>query len=283
VKNRRALLFALILGFVAVFALAFYSDIVERSVKGKYEDTVVIVAKQDIPRYSKIDESMLEFQHVPKPFVQPLAVTDKEPEVAIGAMADATIKKGEQVTKTKLALAGEGGISPIIPPGYRACTIAVNEITGVAGLIRTGDAVDVIGTFHILGDKSKVANTVEAVTLFQGVSVLAVGRNYLFDRPVDTSKTGGSLIPGADRGTSFSNVTLQMSPRECMDLVVAQQVGELTLSLRSFIERFPGKGDPQLKERRSTTESVTGIKTPVEITKKPRWMELRGDQPSFVP
>jgi hypothetical protein len=53
--------------------------------------------------------------------------------------------------------------------------------------------------------------------------------------------------------------------------------------LRSYHDRFTGKVIPELKDKRSTKESVTGIKERIEITRRPRWLELRGPEASFVP
>lgn len=279
-KNRRALLFSGLLALTAVTLIFVYLANIEKYYSKQYELIPVWSAAKDIPRYAKIDETLLELRRIPKPFVQPLAVKEDELKILIGAMADATIKKGEQITSTKLALAGEGGISPIIPPNYRACTVAVNEISGVGGLIRSGDFVDIVGTFKRTDEKGN-AFDLEAVTVFQNVPVLAVGRNYLFDRPATQEK--GGLIPTVDRSSSFSNLTVQMTPRECMDLAVAQSVGELTLTLRSYHDRFTGKVTPELRTQRSNKESATGIRERIEITKRPRWLELRGTEGLLVP
>lgn len=279
-KNRRALLFALLLGGVALLLMISYTSNIERHFSGMYERVSVWVATKDIPRYKQIDETMLELKRIPKPFVQPLAAKEGEVRTVIGAMADSTIKKGEQITKTKLALAGEGGISPIIPPNYRACTVAVNEISGVGGLIRNGDFVDIIVTVKRTDEKGG-AFDLEAITIFQNVPIMAVGQNYLFDRASSDKKKGG-FIPSR-QGTSFSNVTVQLTPRECMNLAVAQEIGNLTLSLRSYHDRFTGKVDSELKSKRSNKELVTGIKERIEISKQPRWLELRGSRSTFVP
>lgn len=283
-KNRRAILFSILLGGLAVILAGIYQSNLERRLKGSYEEISVLIATKDIARYERIDESMIAFRKIPKLYVAPLAVSKEELEQIIGFhVADATIKKGEQITRTKLSLIGEGGISPIIPPKFRACTVSVNEVTGVGGHIRNRDTVDVITTLKTLDTKSQKANAVKTVTLFQNIPVLAVGRNYLFDRPAELGGSSKSAIASSRDRFGFSNVTLQLTPRQCMDLVVAQQVGEITLALRSYHDRFNAKDEPSLKTKPSTTSSATGIKAPVEISHRPRWLELRGDQPMLVP
>ncbi|MEZ4819715.1 MAG: hypothetical protein R3A45_07420 [Bdellovibrionota bacterium] len=92
-----------------------------------------------------------------------------------------------------------------------------------------------------------------------------------------------SLFSGnTGRSSSFGHVTLQMTPRGCMDLAIAQEVGSITLALRSFQERNMGKEIDSLKSQRSTTKSVTGIEEQVEVRSTPKWLELRGEQGVFT-
>ncbi len=282
-KNRRALTFAIVLTFIALIGTQVYYGGMESRFLGKYEQVSVLVAKNDITQYEILDETLLEIRMVPKPYVQPLAATAEDLGQVIGYVASTTIKKGEQIVKTKLNLLGEEGISPIIPKGMRACTVSVNEVTGVGGHIRNGDTVDVIGSFRTLTDK-RLTKGLEAVTLFQNVPVIATGKNYRFDpRTAVSGKSKGSLFSTGNQSSGFSTVTLQVTPRTCMDLAIAQQSGTLTLSLRSFHDRFSSEMIDNLKTNRSTTESVTGIKEPLQIKENPQWLEQRGDQTVIVP
>jgi pilus assembly protein CpaB len=281
-KNRRALTFAIVLGLLSFFFLFFYVNSMEKRYLGKFEQVSVLVAKNDIVQFEVLDETMLEIRQIPKPYVQPLAATAEELGQVLGYVASNTIKKGEQIVKTKLNLLGEEGISPIVPKGFRACTVSVNEVSGVGGHIRNGDTVDVIGTFKTMTDKRQTKG-LEAVTLFQNVPVIATGKNYRFDPRVTANKSKGSVMTLPSQNSGFSTVTLQVSPRTCMDLSIAQQSGTLTLALRSFHDRFSGDVIENLKTTRSTTESVTGIKEPIQIKETPQWLEQRGDSTLIVP
>ncbi|MEZ4704640.1 MAG: Flp pilus assembly protein CpaB [Bdellovibrionota bacterium] len=283
-KNRRALMFAVVLGATSVFALMLYVSKMEKRYQGAFEPIPVLVASKDIRQHEIIDETMFEVRQIPKPYVQPLATTLEELGQVVGYVAATTIKKGEQLVKTKLSLLGESGISPIIPKDLRACTVAVNAITGVGGHIRNGDTVDVIGVFRTMDQDRKGIKDLEAVTLFQNVPVLATGANYRLDRFTPTEGSGQqSFFASQGQQNSFSNVTLQVTPRMCMDLAIAQETGTITLALRSYHDRFTAGDDKDLKTNRSTTESVTGIKVPIEIRSKPKWLELRGEDATLVP
>jgi|JI10StandDraft_1071094.scaffolds.fasta_scaffold98831_3 pilus assembly protein CpaB len=281
-KNRRALMFAIVLGLAAFFFLFFYVSSMEKRYLGKFEPVTVLVAKTDITQFEVLDETMLEPRSIPKPYVQPLAATVEDLGQVVGYVASNTIKKGEQIVKTKLNLLGEEGISPIVPKGFRACTISVNEVTGVGGHIRNGDTVDVIGTFRTMTDKRQT-KSLEGTTLFQNIPVIATGKNYRFDPRVSAGKGKTSLFQASSQNSGFSTVTLQVTPRTCMDLAIAQQSGTLTLALRSFHDRFSSDVVKELKTERSTTESVTGIKEPIQIKETPQWLEQRGDSTLIVP
>ncbi len=282
-KNRRALTVAVIAGFLSLVVFHLYFSKEERRLKGNYEMISVLVATKDIMRYERIEQDMVTLVSIPKPYVAPLAVLQSEKDKVVGFnMADAPIKQGEQITKTKLALMGEGGISPIIPTKMRACTVAINEVTGVSGLIRNRDTVDVIATFRVTDQKSKIGQNIHAITMFQNVPVLSVGRNYMFDRQDQGTQDNKKLFSSNQNDLGFSSVTLLLNQRQCMDLVVAQEAGEISLALRSYHDRFDAGQESTLKDIPSTTESATGIKSSIQISKQPRWLEIRGHESSYV-
>ncbi len=280
-KNRRALLFATVFGLSAALLLVLYVSSKETYWKDKYGEEIILIAKTDIPRYQLIDETMLAKKKIPKAFKEPDALDETDLGIVLGYRADTTIKQGGQITLTKISKPGESRISLEIDENSRACTIPVNEISGVAGLIRPGDHIDILATFKTLDEKTNLANSVQTMTLFQNHQVLSVGKNYMFDGAMPEKRS--KALTASPQIMSFSNITIAATPRECMDLAVAQQVGTLSLSLRSYLNRFGGEEDPSLKEEHSTTQSVTGIKQKIEISRRPRWMELRGNQTMMVP
>ena len=276
----RALLFADLCGLFAAITAYFYVSHREQYWQRKFGNVSVLIATRTIERYQTIEGGMLAAKAIPKDFVEPGAYKEEAYDQIVGTMADATIAAGSQITIEKITAPGASRISSAIPKDSRACTLAVNEISGVAGLIRPGDSVDVLGTFKTLEEKTRVANQAQVVTLFQNMQVLSVGRNYLFETEPKGGREKGLFSGGS---TGFSNVTVLASARQCMDLTLAQQVAEITLTLRSYNDRFGAKPNPELKDLHSTVSSVAGIKGPVEISKRPKWLEIRGEQSVLVP
>ena len=63
----------------------------------------------------------------------------------VGRVAITPIGMRETITNMKLAPAGTGGgLSAVIPEGYRAMTVKVDDVVGVSGFIMPGSFVDVV-------------------------------------------------------------------------------------------------------------------------------------------
>ena len=123
-KNRRALIYSIL---CAIFALMFQCSYIskkERLLQGEYEPVMVMVAKKNIPKDFKLDETMVEFTEIPKKYVQPKALF-KVDEI-LGQISGSTIFAGEQIIATKLLSIEDAGLAFKIPKNFRAFSIAVD-------------------------------------------------------------------------------------------------------------------------------------------------------------
>ncbi len=108
----------------------------------------VVVASQDIQEMETIDETMLQVVERPTDFVEPQAISD--PEVAVGQVTLAPIKKDEQILQNKIIKPGPvTGLSLQVAPSKRAVTLPIDEMRGVARLINPGDRIDVIAALDV--------------------------------------------------------------------------------------------------------------------------------------
>ncbi|MCR5413918.1 MAG: Flp pilus assembly protein CpaB [Kiritimatiellae bacterium] len=119
--------------------------------------------------------------------------------------------------------------SPKGQMSYRAMSIGVTGASSVAGAIRRGDKVDVIGTLVFPNDEGKLhRGDPVTFTILQNVDVLATGGEDSFSRG-----RGLGLSGDAARGGGYSLVTLSVTPREAEMLAFVEQIkGRLTLTLR---------------------------------------------------
>jgi pilus assembly protein CpaB len=244
------LLVAVGLGVLAMILMYAYISGRETQLLQLAEPRNVVVASKDIGANRVIDESMILQRTVPAIYVQPKAVTD--PRAAIGRVTAVPMAQGAQILATGLEEAGRTLVAYEIPRGQRAVTIGVNDVTGVAGLVRPGNLVDIFGTFQFgrpagaAGGQVQYADhKTEVRMLAQNVKVVAVGRDYRGDRPdvrrVTGQETAEQEAAEADevrarRERQVQSVTLIAEPRQAQELVLAQEIGTLTLVLRSTLD-----------------------------------------------
>jgi len=217
---------ALILSlFTAILVYNYLSKVGVNPVK---PGVAVVVAKVNIPPKTKITTEMIQEVEVPEEYIQPGAVNGAG--TVVGTVVRGLIVAGEQITEQRLVVKGKGdGFSGIIPPNMRAVTVAVTEVTGVAGFVKPGDNVDLIVTF----DQSSVGEDASRIIL-QNVEVLAVDREAEAAVAVNADEAKGKK-----EMLKTSTVTLSVTPEEATRLTIAEERGKIRLLLRPYM---PGEG-----------------------------------------
>ncbi|WP_206953936.1 Flp pilus assembly protein CpaB [Trinickia acidisoli] len=125
-----------------------------------------------------------------------------------------------------------GFLAAALKPGMRAISVAIDDVSGNAGLIEPGDYVDVLLTQQIAttpGAPNDADRTVETETIAERVRVLAVGT--AFKRPKDDASQKSTANARA------RTVTFEVTPRSAEVVTVAAHLGSLSLALRSFATR----------------------------------------------
>lgn len=154
-----------------------------------------------------------------------------------------------------------GGLAADIRKKMRAVSINASGAAAVSGMVRPNDHVDVIGTFSFpktAPDGKTVVQELVTCTMLQNVLVLATGK--------DTAKSAPLHTPG---GTSYSTVTLEVTPREAEMLVFAEQIrGRLSLSLRNRNDTSYEKELPQV--------DFAKIRDEIETLNTKRQLEIGG-------
>ena len=260
------MLYALVAATLALMFQCSYIQKREQQMRGDYELVDVLVAKKTIPKDYKLDETMVGFAKIPKKFVMPKAL-HKIDEI-LGQISGSTIFEGEQLISTKLLSIEDAGLAFKIPKGYRAFTVAVSEISGVGGLVRPGNYVDLLGTFDF-GDERRTDP--RAVTLLQSVYVLAAGEDLGQAVPVNVSGLDESVE--RRREGMYRSVTVMLSPSESQKILLAQEVGAITLTLRSLWDENAHVGLTS-----ETIHSAIGVPDKVIRTPRPQFIERRAGE-----
>ncbi|MFP2932648.1 Flp pilus assembly protein CpaB [Pyxidicoccus sp. 3LG] len=218
-KGKTPLVVALVLGLLA--GVIAYSAIKkkEADVRRGWNLVPVVVAAQDVPEGTVITFEMISQRSVPEQFVTSSVVRPDSASYVVNQKVLVALQSGDpllwsQFETTKAA----ERLSTKVQRKARAITIEAKNTTAVGGWIRPNDKVDVIGTFRDPQTDESVA-----VTLLQNVIVVATGKI--------TGTTNVNLIPESQR--DYSDISLMVLPEEAEILVLATDLGELTLTLRN--------------------------------------------------
>ena len=218
-RNNRKLIIALtgavLFGMVAVALVTRYLANAQAYTKSLNN---VVIAKVPIPVGTKITAEHLGTASIPNGSMPDGAFKDID-KVA-GRVAIIPIGLREPVTDTKLAPEGTaGGLSAVIPEGYRAMTVKVNDVVGLSGFVMPGSFVDVVCVITP-ADQQSNGGPVSKIVL-QNIKVLASGGDI--DRPKDESEPN-----------SVKAVTLQVTPEQAEKLALAVNEGKLQLVMRNY-------------------------------------------------
>ena len=202
----------------------------------------VLVAKKALPVGTIIDQDSFSFQPWPKELMQSAYYVDGQPDgdprKLLGTVVRYPVTAGQPVTRGALVGPQDRGfLAAALGPGMRAITVPVNVSASVAGFVFPGDHVDMVLTQTVDGGGDGPALKVSE-TIIRNLRVLATDQ-----RITEKDDDGKTQVK------TFSNVTLEVTPRIAEKVAVAQSLGSLSLSLRSIadntadLERAVAAGD----------------------------------------
>jgi len=218
-RNKRlilALAGAIVCGLLAVMLVTRYLASVKSFEK---ELNNVVVAKTEIPLGAKITLEQLALAPMPNGSA-PDGVFRKLDDV-LNRVAVTPIGLREPITNMKLAPEGTaGGLQAVIPEGYRAMTVRVDDVVGVSGFVSAGSYVDVVAVIVPTNQSAAAQGPISKIVL-QNIKVLASGAKL--DRPNDQREP-----------VSVNVVTLQVTPEQAEKLVLAANESKLQLVMRNL-------------------------------------------------
>lgn len=204
---------ALIISLVAAFLM--YSQLNKVSKENLANTKEVVVATEDIPSKTLITEKMIMTSRLPIEIVQKGAFSSAQD--VLGKYSKAIIIKGEQITSARLNQNERGtGLVSVLPRDKRAITVGVTDTTGLTGLAKAGDHVDIISVKSHNG-------TVSGQIFLQDVMIMAINRTELNENTADEKAT---------KPEKLATVTLAVNPKDAVLLALAQAQGTLQLILR---------------------------------------------------
>jgi pilus assembly protein CpaB len=144
-----------------------------------------------------------------------------------GSLVRKFVDAGHPVTLDDILRPRDRGfLASVLAPDSRAITIKVDEESGVAGLIRPGDHVDVVLTQVF--DKADPARRALSETVLGNVRVIAIDQEIV---------QGGRPV-SASLGKLAQTVSLELTPEQVKRITVAKQLGTLALAVRAAVDQW---------------------------------------------
>ena len=246
-RNKRliiALLAAVTFGLIAAVSVKQY--LLSAQAFNRTND--VVVAKVAIPVGSRLIAEQLTVAQFPADVTPEGAIPKIDPSL-LDRVVVTGISPREPITEAKLAPVGSlGGLSSVIPEGYRAMTVKVDDVVGVSGFIMPGTLVDVVVV--IQPPKGTANEEMISKIVLQNIKVLASGQNI--DKPKNDREVERSVRA----------VTLQVTPEQAEKLALASSEGKLQLVMRNSVDQADEQTPGANKRTLLTGEHATLVPDP---------------------
>jgi pilus assembly protein CpaB len=194
--------------------------------------TRVLVARYDLTIGERLSASAMEWQEWPATNVAEAFISEDTNPDALReydqGIVTAPIYAGEPIRSPVIATSGRGFMSAILPSGRRAVSVRVETESRAAGFILPNDRIDVILTRVQRGNSSDGGDLFSSETILENVRVLAIDQTF-------EERDG-------DRFVSGEIATLELSPGDAELIALADEMGTLSLSLRSIADLEEGDG-----------------------------------------
>lgn len=200
---------------------------VPKVIERKAEFTQVLVAKTDLIPGSFMDDDKLEWQDWPEDAISDLMLEKGNVDMDdfTGSVIRTRVPAGQPVLPSAMVRSGEQGfLAAVLNPGMRAITVPLNTATGVGGFVFPGDRVDLLVTITLKpeGEASILKRKLHLTqTLLRDVRVIGKDQN---------------AVQSEGEAKVAKSATLEVTPKQAEAVILANDIGDLSLSLRSLAD-----------------------------------------------
>lgn len=252
-KNQAAIVIAVVLGLLAAVGVWSQMKRIEKQSAGSSGTVMVVKASRDIEEGERLTPDNVESDQASAKALQGgKAIPWSEKEIYLNSYRlQRKVGRGTWLTKEMLLRSSRRSMASELAASERAITIAVDQISGVAGYIVPGDHVDIYATFTVPTPTktSERRADIRTYPLLTNVRVLQTG-----------ARTGLSRRRAfASKSTAYTSVTLRVREQDAHILAFAQAQGQLTLALRPPGDPTqPARGDLDMRDLIKLLEARTG-------------------------
>lgn len=183
----------------------------------------ILVAARPLRAGSLLGPDDLASQEIDAPAPGTDTETPATRDALLGGMARQNIPAGAALRGDSVLRPGDRGfLAAVLEPGMRAVSIAVDAVSGAAGLIWPGDRVDVVLTQSGENGGQSAGKRISSETMLTGLRVIAV------DQQLMQGAVGGE---GVER--NVRTVTLEVTSAQAERVAVGARLGHLSLAVHA--------------------------------------------------
>ncbi len=219
--NKKIFFFAIIVSLITAYLAYDYLNKLQQG-SSVMKTKTMLIASQDIMPGEKISKNMITDIEVPEESYSPMGIhninelTEK--------VAKEKILKGEIIPHERLLQEGETQLPFLIPDGKRALSLAIDEFSGVADLVKPNDFIDIYITVEeeiIDMQDSKIVHPKTSILLLQNIQVMAISKEVM--KSEDEREVPAKYA-----------VTVAVDPSDGEKLVLGEEMGNIKIALRGI-------------------------------------------------
>lgn len=210
---------ASIIGLLAAFGARSYltTQMAAIEARGRGKTVKMIVAKHELKRGDKLSADTVAVRDIPVDYAQSTGIGPDIFDRVDGQPLAYPVHTGEMILWGVLEGKKVPTFSARVEAGRRAMTVSVDEINSISGLLEPGDVIDLLVTIDHKGQRL-------TRPLLQSVQVMATGQ-----RVVDSPREG--------ERHHYSTVTIDITPAQAQQVILARDAGKITALLRNPDDR----------------------------------------------
>ena len=200
------------------------TEIIQTDVEEAVPTAKVLVASGELPLGHRISPDDLRWQDWPEELISKTHFTEEFTPDAINDLSGGIVRNiiygGEPILDQKIVQPGEQGfMAAVLNEGMRAVAVEISVETAAGGFILPNDRVDVIlGHMVEVTVGELITEQPMSKTILENVRVLAIDQTF-------REFEGENVVVG-------TTATLELRPNHAEILMLAEQMGDISLTLR---------------------------------------------------
>ena len=236
-RSKLALIIAVVLGLVAVLGIRHIVVSLNTRVEQELKQVAVLAAKEPIKTGEKLGYNRWAAMMIAESSLRPDDIIFNDGAMYANEVLNRSVERGDVILKSFFTQVSME-VGTTLPPGWEAVSLRVDDVGGVAGLIRPGDHVDVIATLPLPARAGGGAGEVTTRRMLTNCTVLAVDNR--------TTQTMSAVSAYGRGALPYATVTLIVTPTEATLLTFVQSQGRITLALRNQTDAAEAKEPPEI-------------------------------------